>query len=81
MVGEDGGGDLTFVINHGADAAELRLEGTDVFTGAAASGLKLHVPLPRKSPAVPPQSSRPASRTRAKRTGPRAPVTCAGASP
>lgn len=34
-------GDLTFVINHGADAAELRLEGTDVFTGAAASGLKL----------------------------------------
>lgn len=34
-------GELTFVINHGADAAELRLEGTDVLTGAAASGLEL----------------------------------------
>lgn len=34
-------GDLTFVINHGSDAAELRLEGTDVLTGAAASGLEL----------------------------------------
>ncbi|NUT57315.1 MAG: beta-galactosidase, partial [Agromyces sp.] len=34
-------GELTFVINHGADAAELRIDGTDVLTGAAASGLEL----------------------------------------
>lgn len=34
-------GGLTFVINHGADDAELRIEGTDVLTGAAASGLQL----------------------------------------
>ena len=34
-------GELTFVINHGADAAELRIEGTDLLSGAAASGLEL----------------------------------------
>ena len=34
-------GGLTFVINHGADDAELRIEGTDLLTGAAASGLQL----------------------------------------
>lgn len=34
-------GDLTFVINHGADAAEMQVGGTDVLTGAAASGLEL----------------------------------------
>ena len=34
-------GELTFVINHGADAAQLRIEGTDLLSGAAASGLEL----------------------------------------
>ncbi|MDQ0894923.1 beta-galactosidase [Agromyces ramosus] len=34
-------GELTFVINHGADAAELRLDGTDVLTGSPAAGLVL----------------------------------------
>jgi beta-galactosidase len=29
------------VINHGADAAQLRIEGTDLLSGAAASGLEL----------------------------------------
>jgi beta-galactosidase len=34
-------GDLTFVINHGPDAAELDGEGTDLLSGTAASGLQL----------------------------------------
>ena len=34
-------GDARFVINHGAQPAELLLDGTDLLTGAAASGLRL----------------------------------------
>ena len=35
------GGELVFAINHGPDAGELQLDGTDVLTGAAAAGLML----------------------------------------
>ena len=34
-------GGALFVINHGADEAELLVDGTDLLTGAAASGLRL----------------------------------------
>ena len=34
-------GASVFVINHGADEAVLRLDGTDRLTGAAASGMTL----------------------------------------
>ncbi|HKH08457.1 MAG TPA: beta-galactosidase, partial [Agromyces sp.] len=34
-------GELVFAINHGSDAAELQLDGTDVLTGSTAAGLTL----------------------------------------
>ncbi|WES64359.1 beta-galactosidase [Microbacter sp. GSS18] len=34
-------GDATFVINHGADVAEISLEGTDLLTGAPGRGMRL----------------------------------------
>ena len=34
-------GELVFAINHGPDAAELQLDGTDVLTGSRAAGMTL----------------------------------------